>query len=105
MENGVPKRTAINRYKFVDFSGARQGLRGELERLAFGTYRQLGLVDYGLFDVRLDHADKPWLLEVNLFCSFGRASVLNAMAREGGISDQETLRQVVSNALQRTAKA
>ena len=54
-----------------------------------------------MYDIRLDHEDNPFILEVNLCCSFGMQSVLVAHAQEIGMTDQELFKIMAKNALNR----
>ena len=57
------------------------------------------LHDFALFDLRVDSNGTPWLLEVGLFCSFSKNSVLNKMALKVGISPNQLLAKLARNAI------
>ncbi|RMX38633.1 hypothetical protein pdam_00024291, partial [Pocillopora damicornis] len=44
--------------------------------------------DFGVFDFRVDIEGNPFLLECNLFCSFGPQSVVNIIAKDSGFTDE-----------------
>ena len=52
--------------------------------------------------MRLDQDDNPYILEANLFCSFGAHSVLVAHAAQIGYDDKELFKIMVNNVLSRS---
>jgi D-alanine-D-alanine ligase len=74
---------------------------GELARRA---HRALGCRHYSLFDVRIDPAGRPWLLEAGLYCSYARASVLATMAAAAGIDLPDLFGLGVDEALRRKSQ-
>ncbi|XP_022803927.1 uncharacterized protein LOC111341238 [Stylophora pistillata] len=68
------------------------------------AFRELGLQDFGLFDFRVDLEGNPFLLECNLFCSFGPQSVVNIIAKESGFTDESLFDMMVENTLLRKRK-
>lgn len=67
--------------------------RAAVERAALAMHDALGARDYSLFDLRIDAAGRPWLLEACIFWSFARFSVLTRMVEaEGGTLDDAALR-------------
>ena len=79
-------------------------LINRIQRQSCRIFRQLGLQDFGLFDFRVDHDGNPFLLESNLFCSFGPQSVINIIAKDSGITDESLFDMMVQNALLRKQK-
>lgn len=79
-------------------------LINRIQRQSYRIFRQLGLQDFGLFDFRVDHDGNPFLLESNLFCSFGPQSVINIIAKDSGITDESLFDMMVQNALLRKQK-
>ena len=65
------------------------------------SFRELGLHDFGLFDFRVDVEGNPFLLECNLFCSFGPQSVVNIVAKDSGFTDESLFDMMVENLLLR----
>lgn len=69
---------------------------------AMESFRILKVRDFGLFDFRVHkESGMAYLLEANLFCSFGEKSVLTSMAREDGYTDRELLNMFVRRAMSR----
>lgn len=52
---------------------------------ALTAYAALGCRHHGLFDLRVDPAGRPHLLEASLYCSFAPTSVVVTMARAAGV--------------------
>ena len=52
--------------------------------------------------MRLDQDGNPYILEANLFCSFGAQSVLVAHAAQIGIDDKALFKIMVNNVLCRS---
>ncbi len=71
-------------------------LFGKIQELALKTHRVLQFRDFSMIDVRVDLDGNPWILEANLFSSFGPKSVLCIHADSIGW-DEETLVQVMVN--------
>ena len=65
------------------------------------AFRELGLQDFGVFDFRVDIEGNPFLLECNLFCSFGPQSVVNIVAKDSGFTDESLFDMMVENTLLR----
>ena len=81
---------------------AKEGdLTSRIQHYSCQAFKALGLKDFGIFDFRVDHNGSPFLLECNLFCSFGPQSVLNAIAKDSGFTDKELFDLMVDNALLR----
>jgi len=98
---GIPTgKSAKNRSRFLDLSNAGP-LKKKLEKLTFSAFQTLELHDFALFDIRVDADGDPWLLEIGLFCSFSKNSVLNIMAQECNISPPQLLSMMANNAIKR----
>jgi len=63
-------------------------LINRIHQQSYRAFRELGIQDFALFDFRIDRQGSPFFLECNLFCSFGRQSVVNIIANESGITDE-----------------
>jgi len=69
---------------------------------SIAAYQVLDLQDFALFDFRICSSDgKAYLLEVNLFCSFGSESILNLCATEAGYENKDLLKTVLLKASNR----
>ena len=75
-----------------------------IHQQGYRAFRELGLQDFALFDFWVDREGNPFFLECNLFCSFGRQSVVNCIARDSGITDESLFDLMVENALLRRKK-
>lgn len=56
-----------------------------VQAAALAAYEALGCRHYGLFDLRVDPAGVPFVLEAGLYCSYAPSSVVATMARAAGI--------------------
>merc|ERR1712012_917639 len=72
-----------------------------IQKHAMDAHNKLQFRDFSMYDIRLDQAGYPHILEANLFCSFGVQSVLVAHAEQIGLDDKELFRIMVNNALSR----
>ena len=70
-----------------------------VEKVSLKAFGALGLKDFAVFDIRMDKNEIPYILEVNLFCSFGTESLLNIVARKFEISDQKLLEIMVKKSM------
>lgn len=74
----------------------------KIQKLALRVHLCLKFRDFSMIDVRVDEHGEPWLLEVNLFSSFGPKSVLNIHAHSIGWTDQELFSIMAANVMART---
>jgi len=113
-EDGSPKKSALTKTVILkpshhtgnQLNGHNNDRDDNMIKLigdsSIEAFQILNLRDFGLFDFRVhEETGLPYLLEVNLFCSFGYESALNGMARAGGLSDKELLRMVLHRAAKR----
>ena len=70
--------------------------------MALEAHDKLQFRDFSMYDIRLDHAENPYILEANLCCSFGVQSILVAHAQQVGIDDRELFKIMANNALSRS---
>ena len=61
--------------------------------------RALGVSGWARVDLLLDHADRPWLIEVNTVPGMTGHSLVPMAAREAGISFQELTLQILATSL------
>jgi len=73
-------------------------LVAELERIALAAWRAVGGTGYGRVDMRIDHAMRPWILEVNANPDFSPTAGLARMARIGGMDYAALVRLVCEQA-------
>lgn len=88
---------------FLDPSNEGE-LIDRIHQQSYRAFRELGLQDFALFDFRVDREGKTFFLECNLFCSFGQQSVLNVIAKNSGITDENLFDMMVENSLLRRKK-
>ena len=79
-----------------------ESLIKRIQHVALEAHNKLQLRDFSIFDMRLDLDGNPYILEANLFCSFGVQSILVAHAANLGIDDKELFKIMVNNVLHRT---
>lgn len=74
----------------------------KIQRLAVRVHKCLEFRDFSMIDLRVDADGNPWVLEVNLFCSFGPKSVLSIHAQETfGWDDGQLFQNMVNNVTRR----
>lgn len=75
-----------------------------IHQQSYRAFRELGLQDFAVFDFRVDREGNTFFLECNLFCSFGQQSVVNVIAKNSGITDENLFDMMVENSLLRRKK-
>lgn len=96
-ENGLPvTKAAINKSSFI-CKEKEPTLYKKLQRLMVKVHRMLRLKDFSVIDIRVDSDGNPWVLEVNLFCSFGAQSLLSDDVKEYGWSLEKLFQTMVKN--------
>ena len=70
-----------------------------LGELSLRACRALGVSGWARVDLLLDHADRPWLIEVNTVPGMTGHSLVPMAAREAGISFQELTLQILATSL------
>ena len=88
---------------FVDPTKESETIK-RLKSLAIKAFNALQLRDFAIFDIRMDESGHAYILEANLYCSYGEKSVINYMANGAGISDRKLLETAVGNAMKRKEK-
>ena len=73
-----------------------------IQKVALDAHNKLQFRDFSMFDMRLDQDGNPYILEANLFCSFGVQSVLVAHAAQLGYDDKELFKIMINNVLHRS---
>ena len=103
--NGLPlDRAPTTQTKFMSMD-QEPDLISKIQKVALDAHNKLQFRDFSIFDMRLDSNGNPWILEANLFCSFGWQSVLVTHASEIGLNDTELFKIMVNNALSRSTKS
>ena len=98
-----PGKPSATKTWFIDPSKEGE-LINRIHQQSYRAFRELGLQDFALFDFRVDSEGNPFFLECNLFCSFGEQSVMNVIAKNSGITDENLFDMVFENALLRRKK-
>ena len=75
-----------------------------VEKVSLKAFSGLRIKDFAIFDIRMDKNGVPYILEVNLFCSFGTESILNMAARKFEITDQRLLEIMVKRSMKCSTK-
>ena len=78
------------------------GLIKRIQQVALEAHTKLQFRDFSMFDMRLDQDGNPYILEANLFCSFGLQSVLVSHAAQMGYDDKDLFKIMVNNVLHRS---
>lgn len=76
-------------------------LRQKIYNACANAHRALGCRDYSLYDFRIDPRGEPFLLEANLFCSFGKKSVIVMMYEAAGKQGTDLFAQLAERAIVR----
>jgi len=76
-------------------------LREKLRDMAVRAHKALGCRDYSLYDVRVDPAGEPFMLEACLYCSFAPMSIIVGMSKHTGVGLKEIFEAMVKRALGR----
>ena len=76
-----------------------QDLIQRIQKVTLDAHNKFQFRDFSMFDMRLDQDGNPYILEANLFCSFGAQSVLVAHAAQIGYDDKELFKIMVNNVL------
>ena len=76
-------------------------LFAKVQKVAKEAHVAMNFRDFSMFDMRIDAKGKVWILEANLFCSFGPKSILCGQARQGGLDDRDIFLEMANNVLNR----
>ena len=79
--------------------GLNAKAEARLGALSLRACRALGVSGWARVDLLLDHADRPWLIEVNTVPGMTGHSLVPMAAREAGISFQELTLQILATSL------
>ena len=80
---------------------AEPELFDRIQRLALRVHTCLNFRDFSTIDVRVDESGQPYVLEANLFCSFGAKSLLNIHAKQSGWTDEQLFQVMAKNVIRR----
>lgn len=78
-----------------------EDLVNRIHKYSCQAFVDMDVKDFGMFDFRVDRHGNPYLLECNLFCSFGKRSILNILAKDSNFTDEGLFDLMVENALLR----
>jgi len=76
-----------------------------IQQLALKIHKTMHLRDFSLMDFRIDALGQPWLLEVNLFCSFGSKSILSIQAEASFQWSHAELFEIMLKNVQRRSRS
>ena len=85
----------------TSFLAKDSDLAKKIQMTSIAAHKLMKFKDFSMFDIRLDSDDNVYILEVNLFCSFGPASALNTHAIQAGYDDKAIFDIMSNNVLQR----
>jgi D-alanine-D-alanine ligase len=80
-------------------------LREKLRDMVVKSHNALGCRDYSIWDVRVDPAGEPYIIEACLYCSFALKSVVVLMAGAAGIEQKRVYEMLVDRAIKRKQAA
>ena len=100
-ENGLPVGKALSTKTSFICKEKEPVLYEKIQKLALKVHRCLQFKDFSMIDIRVDSEGNPFVLEVNLFCSFGPKSVLNIHAKEFGWTNEKLFQTMVNNNFRR----
>jgi len=78
-----------------DFDPADDGLLEQLRTLAMECWHLLGLRGYARVDFRVDHHDRPWILEINANPCLSPDAGFTAAVHQAGLTTTEAVGRIV----------
>jgi len=100
-ENGLPVGKAPSTKTSFICEEKEPVLYEKIQKLALKVHRCLQFKDFSMIDIRVDSEGNPFVLEVNLFCSFGAQSVLSAHTEKFGWTNEKLFQTMVDNNFRR----
>jgi len=98
-DNGLPlDKASSTRTSFLS-KNQEPELFARIQELSLKAHQALHFKDFSMYDIRVDNDGNPWILEANLFCSFGPKSVLSIQAEALGWTNKQLFQIMVMNAL------
>ena len=85
----------------TSFLAKDSDLAKKIQMKSIEAHKLLKFRDFSMYDIRVDANEHVFILEANLFCSFGPASALNSHAFEAGYDDKDIFDIMSNNVLQR----
>jgi len=85
----------------LDFGAADRPLLEELRAVARRCWDGLGLSGYARVDFRVDHDNRPWVLEINVNPCLSPDSGFHAAAERAGLSFTAVVERIVDDCLSR----
>ncbi len=76
-----------------------------VERAARGAYDAIGLRDYGRIDMRVDHNDVPWVIDVNPNPDISPDAGVARSGRKVGLSYPQLIAKIAHTAYDRVQRA
>ena len=73
----------------------------KIQNLAIRVHKVLQFQDFSMIDIRVDEEGNPWIVEVNLFSSFGPKSVLCIHADSIGWTPEKLFNVMLNNVARR----
>ena len=98
-EHGMPTGKAPSAITNFLRREAEPELFDRIQRLALRVHTCLNFKDFSIVDIRVDESGKPYVLEANLFCSFGPKSFLNIHAQRSGWTDEQLFAMMANNVI------
>jgi D-alanine-D-alanine ligase len=102
--NGTARKSKKTVWFFIQDSNGEalnDVITKNVQEASKAAYQILDLQDFGIFDFRVGANGEAYLLEVNLYCSFGAESFLNLCSTEAGYGNKDLLKAVLERASNR----
>jgi hypothetical protein len=100
-KNGLPVGKAPSTKTSFICKEKEPVLYEKIQKLALKVHRCLQFKDFSMIDIRVNSEGNPFVLEVNLFCSFGAQSVLSVHAEKFGWTNEKLFQTMVNNNFRR----
>lgn len=102
-QNGIPLDKAPSTKTSFLSDNEESALISKIQSIAVKAHKALQFRDFSMYDFRVDAEGNPWVLEANLFCSFGPKSILSIQALQAGIDDKALFDIMAHNVIKRAS--
>jgi D-alanine-D-alanine ligase len=81
-----------------------EALSNQLKEVSLKAYRALRVRDYGRVDIRLNHANEVYVIEVNASCYLERSAEFATAAQAAGLEYPDLVERIGALALERARR-